>query len=147
MNSHRWITETETMILRTKRQLLAALFFAWLTALLALTYWPNMPEVEIKKEWFRTDYLGHFGFYALLLLFYLLWQKARRGKVTAAFILQSAMAGVVLGGLTEVSQHLVPGRSLNPLDLMFNCLGIVAGAVAFAVFIGIRGEDGRTIGR
>jgi VanZ family protein len=115
----------------TKRRFLAALFFSWLIALLALTYWPDMPEVEIKKEWFRTDYLGHFGFYALLMLFFLLWHRVRTGGVSKRMLLYAALAGIVLGALTEVTQQFIPGRRLNPFDLMYNCLGIAAGTAVF----------------
>ncbi len=116
-----------------RKKILAVLFFAWLAALLTLTYWPNMPEVEIKREWFRTDYLGHFGFYAVLLLLFLLWQKSRKGSLSNAYLLQMVLAGIALGAFTEVTQHMIPGRSLNPIDLMYNCLGTVAGTVAFVV--------------
>jgi len=120
----------------TKRRLLAALFFAWLIALLGLTYWPDLPEVEIKKEWFRTDYLGHFGFYALLMLFFLLWQRVRTGSVSLRVLLFAGLAGIALGALTETTQHLIPGRRFNPFDLLCNCLGIVAGTAAFVLLAG-----------
>ena len=123
-----------------KRRFLAALFFAWLIALLALTYWPGLGAAQPPEKGLRTDYIGHFGFYALLILFFLLWQHFRGKKVTTGYILQVALIGVLLGATTEITQQLVPGRSLNPVDMLFNCLGIAAGALAFAG-IGRRGSS------
>ena len=116
-----------------KRRLLAALFFGWLVALLALTYWPNLGAGNPPDKGLRTDYIGHFGFYAVLIVFFLLWQRFRGKKISTGYILQVALVGILLGALTEFTQQLVPGRSLNPLDMLFNCTGIVAGALAFAV--------------
>lgn len=118
------------------KKLLAFLFFTWLAALLALTYWPNLHDVEVKvgDEWWRTDYLGHFGFYLLLVLFFLVWQRARGKEVTSNYILMVALAGVAFGAITEFTQQLTPGRSLNPFDMMYNCLGVVAGGLAFRFY-------------
>jgi VanZ family protein len=119
---------------KTKHRLLATLFFTWLIALLALTYWPNMPEMDIEEKWFRTDYLGHFGFYAMLVIFFLLWQRGRNRKVTIRTIVLAGLGGIALGAITEFSQLFIPDRTLNPVDMLFNCLGIVAGAITFAAF-------------
>ena len=118
---------------RAMGRILAAFFFAWLIALLALTYWPHMPDITTEEDGFRTDYLGHFGFYAVLLLIFLLWQQFRGRKITLNYIIQVALIGLALGTVTELTQQFIPDRSLNPFDLMFNCLGIVAGAVAYRV--------------
>jgi len=116
-----------------KRNILAAIFFSWLAALLILTYYPNLTEMNDRNGWFRTDYLGHFGFYAVLVFFYLLWQAARRDGISGTYILQVSLAGIAFGAFTEISQQLIPGRSLNPFDMIYNCLGIIAGAVVFMV--------------
>ena len=116
-----------------KRRLLATLFFIWLIALLALTYWPDLAEAKAAEEGFRTDYLGHFGFYAALVFFFLLWQRFRGKRISGAFVLQVILAGIALGAATELTQQFVPGRSLNPVDMLFNCLGVLAGAAASAV--------------
>jgi VanZ family protein len=113
---------------------MAVFFFAWLIALLALTYWPDMPHIKPDEEkGFRIDYLGHFGFYTLLLYTFLLWQRFRGRNITVNFITQAVLIGLVLGVSTELTQQFIPGRSLNPLDLMFNCLGIVAAGFTYYV--------------
>jgi VanZ family protein len=117
----------------TKQRLFSGFFFSWLAALLVLTYYPDMPDIKvrIRDEWFRTDYLGHAGFYALLILFFLLWQKFARKILSTRFILLTATSGILLGALTEATQHFIPGRSVNPFDLMYNCLGIIAGILVY----------------
>jgi VanZ family protein len=116
-----------------KRHLFSSLFFTWLAALLVLTYYPDLPDIKvrIRDEWLRTDYLGHLGFYAVLMLLFLLWQKGRRGSLGKGFLLWAAAGGAALGALTEATQYFIPGRSVNPFDLMYNCLGIIAGILVY----------------
>jgi VanZ family protein len=115
------------------RHLFSVLFFSWLAALLLLTYYPDLPDTKImiRDEWFRLDYIGHAGFYALLILFFLLWQKSAGKMLRARFILLAATFGILFGALTEATQYFIPGRSVNPFDLMYNCLGIVAGILVY----------------
>jgi VanZ family protein len=113
---------------------MAIFFFGWLIILLAITYWPNMPDINADEKKFRADYLGHFGFYALLLIIFLLWQKYRGRNINSGLILQAALVGIALGVITEFTQQLAPGRTLNPIDMLMNCTGIAVGALAFALF-------------
>jgi VanZ family protein len=129
-----------------KRRLYASFFFAWLAALLALTYWPDLSAAKEPDKGFRTDYLGHFGFYAALVLFFLLWQRGRPGKLNTQVLIMAGLGGIALGAVTEVTQLFIPGRSLNPVDMLFNCLGVLAGTAVFAVVWRGR-EDGKTGGR
>ena len=117
----------------TKKHLFSGLFFSWLTALLVLTYYPDLPDIKvrIRDEWFRTDYLGHAGFYAVLMLLFLLWHKFRRGALGRVFLLWATLGGIAFSALTEATQYFVPGRSVNPFDLMYNCLGIIAGSFVY----------------
>jgi VanZ family protein len=109
----------------------AVLFFAWLIALLVLTYYPNLPEMKIRvhKDWFRLDYLGHFGFYAGLMILFLRWQAGWRTKISRKLLLLSLFGGLVLGALTEFTQLVIPGRSFNPVDMACNIVGTVVGVV------------------
>jgi VanZ family protein len=120
------------MLLSVKQHLLTGLFFVWLIALLVLTYYPDLPETDVRigDAWFRTDYMGHAGFYGILVLLFLLWQRAYRKFLNKRFIIWTLAGGILLGAFTEVTQHFIPGRSFNPFDLMYNCLGIVCGIVA-----------------
>lgn len=105
--------------------------------LLILTFWPNMPDTEVRvgKEWFRTDYLGHAVFYAVLIGLFLLWQHRGKGRTGRRFLVITAAAGLAFGLLTEATQHFIPGRSLNPFDLMYNCIGIISGILVYFFLI------------
>lgn len=114
------------------RLLFAILFFSLLGALIFLTYYPDMPDmkVRIRNEWFRLDYFGHMGFYAALTASFLIWRTGWRGKVNPLFLLWTIFGGVVLGVVTELTQSFIPGRSSNPVDLIYNIAGILTGAAA-----------------
>ena len=121
------------MTSKNKSRLLGVFFFAWLIALLILTYWPDLEGGDAEKEGLRTDYIGHFGFYALLIIFFLLWHRFKRKNISNGYMLQAVLLGIALGAVTELTQQFVPGRSLNPIDMLFNCTGIVTGAFLFKV--------------
>jgi VanZ family protein len=111
------------------RRLFAILFFTWLTALLFLTFYPNLPEMKIKvhNNWFRLDYLGHFGFYTGLSALFLIWQAGWRAKIPGRLITWTIIGGIILGTATEFTQLAIPGRHFNPVDMAFNFIGIFIG--------------------
>ncbi|MDX2444862.1 MAG: hypothetical protein QNK30_13780, partial [Bacteroidales bacterium] len=39
------------------------------------------------------------------------------------------IAGILLGTADELHQLLIPSRRFNPVDLTYNCLGIISGVV------------------
>jgi VanZ family protein len=117
-------------------RLFAILFFTWLAVLLLLTYYPNLPEMKIRvrNDWFRLDYLGHFGFYAGLIALFLTWQAGWRAKIPGRLITWTIIGGLMLGTATEFSQLAIPGRHFNPVDMACNYAGILVGiAVVFAL--------------
>ena len=118
------------------RNIFAILFFTLLAALLALTYYPDLPDlkVRIKNEWFRLDYIGHLGFYAAISASFIIWRTGWRGKIPGILIFFTILAGTITGIITEFSQLAIPGRSFNPVDMMYNCAGVMAGvAVVYAL--------------
>jgi VanZ family protein len=119
----------------SSKRISAILFFIWLGILLVLTYYPDLPtaKVRIRDEWFRLDYLGHLGFYAVLTALFLLWQAGWGRKVNIKLLILTITGGLMLGALTEITQLFIPGRTMNPLDLVYNCAGILAGAGAVAL--------------
>jgi VanZ family protein len=110
----------------------AIAFFILLAALLALTYYPDLPDlkVRLKDEWFRLDYIGHFAFYAALAVSFLVWRAGWRKKIPWKILVITLIAGLALGTFTEYSQQMTAGRSFNPFDMMYNSIGVVLGAAA-----------------
>jgi VanZ family protein len=115
-----------------QRLLFAILFFTWLTALLVLTYYPNLPELKIRvhHELFRLDYLGHMGFYAGLIALFLTWQAGWRARIPGRLLFWTILGGVAMGITTEFTQLAIPGRSFNLIDMACNFSGIMIGVAA-----------------
>jgi len=114
------------------KRFFAVLFFSWLAVLLVLTYWPDLPDIKVRfrGEWFRTDYLGHLGFYTVLTALFLLWRTGWRRKVSTKLLILTIIGGLLLGTLTEITQLFIPDRAMNPTDLVYNSVGILLGAGA-----------------
>ncbi|MCU0370596.1 MAG: VanZ family protein [Bacteroidales bacterium] len=118
------------------RTIFAILFFILLAVMLALTYYPDLPDlkVRIRNEWFRLDYIGHLGFYAAISASFITWRTGWRGKIPGILIFFTILAGVATGIITEFSQLAIPGRSFNPVDMVYNLAGVLAGvAVVYAL--------------
>ena len=115
-----------------QRIFFAILFFTWLTALLVLTYFPNLPELKIRvhNDWFRLDYLGHLGFYAGLIALFLTWQAGWRARIPGRLLFWTILGGVAMGITTEFTQLAIPGRSFNPVDMACNFGGVLLGFAA-----------------
>ena len=117
------------------RTISAILFFLLLAALLILSYWPNIPDIKVRMrgEWFRLDYIGHFGFYASTAFSFLLWQAGWREKIPAKLLLLTLLGGFILAVLNEYIQRLIPGRSYNLIDMMYSCIGVILGVAGIWV--------------
>ncbi len=98
-------------------------------ALLALTYYPDLPmaRIRLRNEWFRLDYLGHLGFYAILSVLFMLWRAGWRNRASWKLALVALAGGFLLGAATEATQLLISGRTLNPVDMAYNAAGVVLG--------------------
>jgi VanZ family protein len=113
------------------RKFFCILFFSLLAALLILTYYPHMPQMKVRihGEWFRLDYLGHFGFYAAITASFLEWRAGWRGKISDNLLIFTVIGSFALAILTEFTQLAVPGRSLSLNDMACNLTGVLIGAL------------------
>jgi uncharacterized membrane protein AbrB (regulator of aidB expression) len=118
------------------RLFFAIIFFTLLGLLLALTYYPDLPDmkIKVKDEWFRLDYIGHLGFYAAIAAAFLTWRAGWRSKIPGMLLFLTILGGFILGTATEYSQLAIPRRSFNPFDMMYNCLGILVGVTGMFGF-------------
>ncbi|MBC8485517.1 MAG: VanZ family protein [Bacteroidetes bacterium] len=106
-------------------------FWLWLAALLILSYYPKLPttKIEIGDEIIRLDYIGHLIFYAVLIILFLLWKADSEFKTPGRIFIFSLLVGLAFASINEISQLFIPERTFNPLDLIYNCLGIILGAL------------------
>ena len=106
-------------------------FYAWLIALLILSYYPKLPttKIEIGDEIIRLDYIGHLIFYAVLIVLFLLWKADSEFKTSKRIFIFSLLVGLIFASINEILQLFIPERTFNPLDMIYNCLGIILGAL------------------
>jgi VanZ family protein len=78
----------------------------------------DMPDFKM------SDKLGHFIAYAEIVLLGIFGHPARAAAV-------AVLAGVAaLGGMLEIGQMYVPGRTADIADFAVNCLGMLTGYAA-----------------
>jgi VanZ family protein len=98
--------------------------------------WSTSERVGTGLFEFRLDYLLHIGAYFGWASLYILMNQGFIDKnMTDIFI--HVFAGLALAFSTEVVQWLIPYRSFNINDFLFNSIGI---ALSYACYFGFRKE-------
>jgi VanZ family protein len=100
------------------------LIIGWSLTVVAVVGGSLLPGSAPVVTALPSDYLMHFGAYALLALFPMLVLE-RSGRVVMAVLL-TGLLGVAL----EYGQTMVPGRFLDSADIAANSLGLLCGVVA-----------------
>lgn len=105
-----------------------ALFCGWSVFILVLSVIPANEILQKSNEEgnFRWDYLEHFVAFFLLAVIFGFWRKSTRAKNNKA-IFTFIFLGLIYACITEIVQVGIPGRSFNPVDLLFNIAGILTG--------------------
>ena len=108
----------------------SVIFVLWVFTLIILNVVPNFtpPSVQMEEaSSLRVDYALHFMSFLMLPVFYFLSGKK---TVIDPFLKTSyslILAGILFASFTESIQLFVPGRSFNPLDILFNVTGFLSG--------------------
>lgn len=129
------------MKIRNKEKLFRYLFWFWLILIITLSSIPffSAPKVEIKQFHFeiRLDYIFHFTIYLIFSIIFFLWKingkKQRKFHILAIIVILS----IILAVFDEFHQKLIPGRTFNPIDLVYNCAGLFTGFI-FSIIISRR---------
>lgn len=81
----------------------------------------------------RADYLLHMLLFVPLMVLVRLYLDQQRivGVTRFNHVLLWVLGGSFFAGLVEVIQYLLPYRSFNPVDVIFNVLGVLLGAIIF----------------
>lgn len=116
------------------RLLTSLSLWLYLTALLVVNLIPNLPNPEVKtgEGFIRLDYLIHLGMYFVAGVLLGLWNQNKRLRTSLLVLL---IPGLIYAAITEVLQLWVTGRTFNPVDLVYNCLGIGIGLGISMLFI------------
>lgn len=114
--------------LLNNKTLFKYLFWIWLITIFILSCLPNIPvqQINVWNEPFRLDYLEHFLVFGGLAVFYVLWKSNEKGVFILKRYCLSVFLLVGFASVSEICQILIPGRSFNPLDLIYNILGLIS---------------------
>lgn len=105
------------------------LFFAWYLLIIIVSSIPHLPTPKIKAfdSTVRLDYFIHFLEYFILSFLFMLWRISKNSKPKFMMLLLYGVIGMGAAFLGEVYQKLIPGRTFNLVDGIYNCLGFTAG--------------------
>jgi len=110
---------------RTLRLLSALLAATWMATIFYLSSQP-MPEIDLGFA--AQDKLVHLVAYGLLGALLLGAQRLRAGGYTRGQALLAAAIGALYGISDEWHQFFVPGRTMDPLDMLSDAAGALLGA-------------------
>ena len=100
---------------------------------------PNLPDLKlnIDESTIRIDYAIHFIEYFLLVSFFLIWRIQNNLNPTIIIILLTLLIGMATGFVDEFHQKIITGRTFNPIDMLSNFLGVIAGVTAVTFYLKI----------
>lgn len=109
----------------------------WAISILTVSSLPSLPTPEIRTASLkiRLDYLIHFCEYGILAFLAFLSFADKGFYISLKKILIITLFLIIFAVLDEFHQKLIPGRSLNPKDIMSNITGILTSLViSFLLF-------------
>ena len=114
-------------------------FWLWLLFILVISSTPNLPDLKlnIDESTIRIDYAIHFIEYFLLVSFFLIWRIKINLNPTILIILLTLLIGMATGFVDEFHQKIIIGRTYNPIDMLANFLGVIAGVVTITLYLKI----------
>jgi len=114
-------------------------FWVWLLIILGMSSTPNLPDLKlnIDESTIRIDYAIHFIEYFLLVSFFLIWRIQNNLNPTIIIILLTLLIGMATGFVDEFHQKIITGRTFNPIDMLSNFLGVIAGVAAVTLYLKI----------
>ena len=101
------------------------LFFTWSVLLVYFSLMPNSSVPGSGSTTFRWDFLEHMVAFGLFSFLYVIWRAESIKKKKEIFLFLAI--GTSYAILTELIQHFTNDRTVNPMDLLFNLLGLYAG--------------------
>ena len=114
-------------------------FWVWLLIILGMSSTPNLPDLKlnIDESTIRIDYAIHFIEYFLLVSFFLIWRIKNNLNPTIIIILLTLLIGMAIGFVDEFHQKIIIGRTFNPIDMLSNFLGVIAGVATVTLYLKI----------
>ena len=116
-----------------------AFFWIWLIFILVISSTPKLPDLKLtfEESVIRIDYAIHFVEYFLLVSFFILWRTKIDLNPTILIILLTLLIGMATGFVDEFHQKIITGRTYNPIDMLSNFLGVIAGVATITLYLKI----------
>ncbi|MCF8302176.1 MAG: VanZ family protein [Bacteroidales bacterium] len=105
------------------------LFWIWLALIVILSSYPDLsPDEEKTKRLFsiRLDYLAHIIMYLILSMLVILWKSGLERIRFKTGIIYTLLL-IAFSYVEELHQSIIPGRSYNIVDFIYNSLGVILG--------------------
>ena len=113
--------------------------FVWALFLFALTSWPRPPEVPILSGIPNFDKAVHLGLYGVEGFFvYASIRWPGRARFSALRVLAVLGVMALWAVADETHQDWIPGREMDGWDVIADCVGALAGALAGSGISGAR---------
>lgn len=111
-----------------KKGIWLSLFLVWTAMIIYLSLRPGPNEI-LKKHFLeiRMDYFLHFLAYFALGSLYVIWRGNRQFEIKSIELAVITTAAISFSILLEYIQLLIPGRSFNVFDMLYNTLGVICG--------------------
>lgn len=104
-------------------------FIAWFFLIVVISSIPYLPipKIRVSNSIVRLDYIIHFLEFFILSFFFIIWRLNKKSKVKLINFFLYIVLGVCIALLNEVYQKIIPGRTFNLIDSLFNCIGFAVG--------------------
>ena len=111
-----------------KKLLWLILLIAWTSLIIYMSLRPGANEL-LKKHFFeiRMDYILHLLAYFTFGFLYVLWRGNSNFEIKSIELTIITAAAIGFSILLEYFQLLIPGRSFNVVDMVYNTIGAILG--------------------
>ena len=111
-------------------------FIIWTIIILTLSMIPDSHEIiqDHSKE-FRWDYLEHFIAFFVFGTFFILWRGNTGYFIPGRELMFIIILSFSFAVLTEILQKAIPGRTCNPVDMIYNLAGVLSSFLLVYLYI------------
>ena len=122
-------------------------FVLWCLLLIMISSIPNVPIPKIKAidSSIRLDYIIHFLEYFILSLFFMFWRMDTDSGLKFKKVLLFIVLGMGFALLDEIYQKLIPGRTFNIIDFMYDSIGFSIGIFSMFLITLVKNKPGSVV--
>ncbi len=84
----------------------------------------------------------HWFQYTVLISLFVIWRNKIKSEFNKRIGFSALLLGIFIASIDETHQLFIPGRHFNPMDMVYNYLGVVTGILI--AFLQIRKQEKHT---